>query len=257
LTEKTALVTGGGSGIGRATALALAREGAHVVVSDIAIDGLNTTLAMIDHAGGDAIGVTGDVSIGSHVEEMVQATIDRFGRIDCAFNNAGIAGRAGTLTIDLTEDDWDQVIRVNLKGVWLCMKYQIPHMLEQGGGAIVNTSSIAGLVGLTGSSAYTASKHGVVGLTKTAALEFADRGLRINAVCPGVVQTPLVERIITDIPEREELYLSSMPVGRLGDPTEVAEAVVWLCSDAASLVTGHAFPVDGGYVAVTDTRCGC
>ncbi|MFQ5426428.1 MAG: SDR family oxidoreductase, partial [Gaiellales bacterium] len=193
--------------------------------------------------------IEADVSESAEVSAMVESVVRRHGRLDCAFNNAGIEGDVGTQTADYDEDDWDRVIRVNLKSVWLCMRYEIAQMLEQGGGAIVNTASVAGLVGLVGSSPYVASKHGVVGITKTAALEYAEQGIRVNAVCPGVFRTPLVERIIAKRPEREELYLSAQPIGRLGEPEELAATVAWLCSDAASFVTGHALPVDGGYVA--------
>jgi NAD(P)-dependent dehydrogenase (short-subunit alcohol dehydrogenase family) len=246
---KVALVTGGGSGIGRETALTFARRGAHVVIADVNAAGGAETLRQIAAAGGEAAFVLTDVSQGHQVEAMVQLAVTRFGRLDMAFNNAGIEGKVGTSTIDYSEEDWDRVIQVDLKGVWLCMKYEITQMLRQGSGAIVNTSSIAGLVGLTGSSPYVASKHGVIGLTKTAALEYAQQGIRVNAVCPGVVRTPLVERIIGDVEGREQQYMEAQPIGRMGAPLEIAEAVLWLCSDAASFVTGHALSVDGGYVA--------
>jgi NAD(P)-dependent dehydrogenase (short-subunit alcohol dehydrogenase family) len=247
--DKVALVTGGGSGLGRATVQTLAREGAKVLVADVDLAGAAATVRLISDAGGEASAFAMDVTIATQVEAMVETTIERYGRLDCAFNNAGIPGQVGTSVIDYTEEDWDRVVAVNLKGVWLCMKYEIKQMLAQGGGAVVNTASIAGLVGLVGSSPYVASKHGVVGLTKTAALEYAQQNIRVNAVCPGVFKTPLVDKVIAEHPEREELYLTAQPIGRLGRPEELAEAVVWLCSDAASFVTGHAFPVDGGYVA--------
>jgi NAD(P)-dependent dehydrogenase (short-subunit alcohol dehydrogenase family) len=247
--NKIALVTGGGSGLGRATVQALTREGAKVLIADLNLESAHETATMVAETGGEASAFAMDVTIAAQAEAMVQTTVERYGRLDCAFNNAGIPGKVGTSVIDYEEKDWDRVIAVDLKGVWLGMKYEIKQMLKQGGGVVVNTASIAGLVGLVGSSPYVASKHGVVGLTKTAALEFAQQNIRVNAVCPGVFRTPLVEKIIAELPEREELYLSAQPIGRMGRPEELAEAVVWLCSDAASFVTGHAFPVDGGYVA--------
>ncbi|MEE2873425.1 MAG: SDR family oxidoreductase [Candidatus Latescibacterota bacterium] len=247
--NKIALVTGGGSGLGRATVQALAREGAKVLVADLNLESAHETVTMVAETGGEASAFAMDVTVAAQVEAMVQMTVERYGRLDCAFNNAGIPGKVGTSVIDYEEEDWDRVIAVDLKGVWLGMKYELKQMLKQGRGVVVNTASIAGLVGLVGSSPYVASKHGVVGLTKTAALEFAQQNIRVNAVCPGVFRTPLVEKVIAELPEREELYLSAQPIGRMGRPEELAEAVVWLCSDAASFVTGHAFPVDGGYVA--------
>ena len=247
--NKIALVTGGGSGLGRATVQALAREGAKVLVADLNLESAHETVTMVAETGGEASTYAMDVTIAAQVEAMVNATVERYGRLDCAFNNAGIPGKVGTSVFDYEEEDWDRVSAVDLKGVWLGMKYELKQMLKQGSGVVVNTASIAGLVGLVGSSPYVASKHGVVGLTKTAALEFAQQNIRVNAVCPGVFRTPLVEKIIAELPEREELYLSAQPIGRMGRPEELAEAVVWLCSDAASFVTGHAFPVDGGYVA--------
>ncbi len=249
LADKVVLVTGGGSGIGRAIAEACAHEGAAVAVADIDAAGGAKTCELIVSAGGEASFISADVTIAVDVEAMVAATVATHGRIDCACNNAGVEGKVGTTTVDYEEADWDHVVNVDLKGVWLCMKYEIAEMLGQGAGAIVNTASVAGLVGLAGSSPYVASKHGVVGLTKTAALEFATKGVRVNAVCPGVIDTPLVDRILARSPEREQFYLDAQPIGRLGTPEEVAAATVWLCSDQASFVTGHAFPVDGGFVA--------
>jgi NAD(P)-dependent dehydrogenase (short-subunit alcohol dehydrogenase family) len=247
--DKIALVTGGGSGLGRATVQALAHEGAKVLVADVDLAGAEETVHLVAESGGEASAFATDLTIAAQVEAMVETAIARYGRLDCAFNNAGIPGQVGTSVIDYAEEDWDRVIAVDLKGVWLCMKYEIKQMLAQGGGAVVNTASVAGLVGLVGSAPYVASKHGVVGLTKTAALEYAQQNIRVNAVCPGVFKTPLVDKVLAEHPEREDLYLSAQPIGRLGRPEELAAAVVWLCSDAASFVTGHAFPVDGGYVA--------
>ncbi|MCY4387282.1 MAG: SDR family oxidoreductase [Desulfurellaceae bacterium] len=248
LDNKIALVTGAGSGIGRATALVFAREGAKVVVSDIVVEGGQETVQQIEAAGGEAIFVKADVSQAADVETLVAKTVETYGRLDCAFNNAGIEGGVKP-TIDCTEEEFDRTIAVNLTGVWLCMKYEIQQMLSQGGGTIVNTASAAGLVGFPGLPDYVASKHGVVGLTKTAALEYAKSGIRVNAVCPGVIQTPMVERGAQLSPGFDELAVSMEPVGRFGQPAEIGEAVVWLCSDAASFVTGIPMQVDGGLVA--------
>ena len=247
VTDKVALVTGGGSGIGRATALTFAREGARVVVSDVVAEAGQETVRLIAEAGGEARFVAADVSRAAEVEALVAGCIDAYGRLDCAHNNAGIEG-PGAQTVDYDEAAWERVIAINLTGVWLCMKYEIPAMLKHGGGAIVNTSSAAGLLGFRGGSAYVASKHGVLGLTKTAALEYAKAGLRVNAVCPGAIDTPMMGRITGHRPQRAERMAASEPVGRMGSPQEIAEAVVWLCSDAASFVTGHAMSVDGGLV---------
>jgi NAD(P)-dependent dehydrogenase (short-subunit alcohol dehydrogenase family) len=250
---KVALVTGGASGIGRATALAFAREGAKLIIADMNEDGGQQTVHMITEKGGEATFVQVDVTSASAVEAMIAKTVETYGRLDCAHNNAGISGRGiagthGALTADYPEERWQQVIAVNLTGVWLCMKYEIPQMLSQGGGTIVNTASIAGLIGGAGGAAYAASKHGVIGLTKTAALEYAQQGIRVNCVCPGYIQTPMTARGLSD-PERQAQIVARHPLGRVGTPGEIAEAVVWLCSDAASFVTGHTMTVDGGYVA--------
>ncbi len=248
--DKVALVTGGGSGIGRATALAFAMEGAKVVVADIDVRSGEDTVRAIDEAGGRSVFMRVDVSRAVEVKSMVEETLKIFGRLDCAFNNAGIAGVTHVPTAAYPEDIWDEVINVNLKGVWLCMKFELPPMLAQGKGAIVNTSSVAGLVGgRVSGAAYAASKHGVVGLTKVAALEYAKAGIRVNAVCPGIIRTPMVGRLLDDHPEAEAGFVAVEPVGRLGTPEEVADVVLWLCSDAASFVTGHAVAVDGGYTA--------
>lgn len=249
LSGRVALVTGGGSGIGKATALAFAREGARVVVSDVNVDSGNATVAEIESAGRHAVFVKADVSQRNDVEAMINKTIEVYGQLDCAFNNAGIEGQVGTPISDYPEDNWDQVIDINLKGVWLCMKYELAHMLKQGGGTIVNTASVAGLVGGSFGAAYHASKHGVVGLTKAAAIEYGEAAVRVNAVCPGVIRTEMAERLIRDDDNIETAVTSRHPIGRLGTADEVAETVVWLSSDAASFVTGHALAVDGGFVA--------
>lgn len=246
LADKVALVTGGSSGIGQATALALAKEGAKVVVADLNVSGGEQTVHQIIQAGGESIFVDADVTKADSVEGMVNRTVESYGRLDCAFNNAGV-GRGGS-TVDCTEEDWELTIKVNLTGVWLSMKYEIPQMLKQSSGAIVNTSSAYGLAAAGGSPAYVASKHGVVGLTKATAMEYAAEGIRVNAVCPGHIRTPMIETSLND-PERKALMLSRHPIGRIGNPEDVAQAVVWLCSDAASFVTGHAMSVDGGWVA--------
>ncbi len=245
---KVALVTGGGSGIGRATSLAFAREGAKVVAADIVVAGGEETVRMIKAAGGEATFIQVDVSKAAEVEALIKKTVETYGRLDCAFNNAGIEGQMAP-TVESSEENWDRVIAINLKGVWLCIKSEIAQMLKQGGGAIVNTALIAGLVGGAGASAYVASKHGVNGLTKTAALEYAKQGIRVNAVCPGVIHTPMVERAVGSNPQMAEMMVAMEPVGRLGKPEEIAEAVVWLCSDAASFVTGLPMAVDGGLTA--------
>jgi NAD(P)-dependent dehydrogenase (short-subunit alcohol dehydrogenase family) len=253
LAGKVMLVTGGASGIGRATALACAREGARLIIADLQEEGGQHTVHLITAQGGEASFVQTDVTHATAVEALIARAVERYGRLDCAHNNAGISGRgiAGdhrALTAEYPDDRWHQVIASNLTGVWLCMKYELRQMLTQGGGAIVNTASIGGLVALPGNAAYVASKHGVVGLTRTAAVEYAKHGIRVNCVCPGYIHTPMTAPGMHD-PNRMALMIASEPVGRMGDPTEVAAAVVWLCSDAASFVTGHAMAVDGGYLA--------
>lgn len=244
--NKVAIVTGGSFGIGRATAIAFAKRGAKVAVVDCVAD--NETLDIIKSSGGDAIFINCDVSKDTDVRNMISEVVETYGGIDYAFNNAGIEGISAT-THECTEEIWERTIGVNLKGIWLCMKYEIQQMLKQGKGAIVNTASIAGLVGFQGLPAYTASKHGVIGLTKTAALEYAKLGIRINAVCPGVIKTPMVDRFTGKNKEVEKQFENMEPVGRMGQPEEVAEAAIWLCSDAASFVTGDAMAVDGGWIA--------
>ncbi len=249
LVGKVALVTGGASGIGRATALAFAREGAKAVVSDVDVEGGNETVRMIKNSGGDATFVKADVSISDEVEALVHKTVETYGQLDCAFNNAGLEREFTNPDERYTEDTFQSVIDTNLKSVWLCMKYEIPQMLEQGFGAIVNTSSIAGLVGVPRQPIYVASKHAVSGLTKSSAVEYADRGIRINAVCPGLIDTPLMDRIYASNPDLKAEANGWQPIGRTGQPEEIAEAVIWLCSDKASFVVGHMMTVDGGLVA--------
>lgn len=246
LEGKVALVTGAGSGIGRACAQMFASKGAKVVVSDIVVAGGEETVEMIIKAGGEAIFVRTDVTSSIDVQEMVGKAIQTYGRLDCAHNNAGLPSFVRDVA-DITEEQWDRVINVNLKGIFLCMKYEIPQMLKQGKGAIVNTASVFAVVGAAQRAEYTASKHGVAGLTKSAALDYATRGIRINAVCPGTVRTPLVETIIARRPEAEGEILNMLPIGRLADAKEIANAVVWLASDEASFVTGHIMSVDGGW----------
>jgi NAD(P)-dependent dehydrogenase (short-subunit alcohol dehydrogenase family) len=247
--DNVAIVTGGASGMGRAAAIAFAREGAAVVVADIAASGGLQTVAAIHEAGGEALFVECDVSRAEDVRGMVDSAVKTYGRTDCAFNNAGIEGVLCSTT-EITEEQFDQVVRVNLKGVWLCMKHEIPFMVKQGKGAIVNMASISGVVGLRAMPAYSASKHGIVGLTRSAALEFAPTGVRINAVGPGGIDTPLAERVLQVAgPEVYAAMVAAHPLGRLGTPEEVAESVVWLCSDRASFVTGHVMMVDGGWAA--------
>jgi NAD(P)-dependent dehydrogenase (short-subunit alcohol dehydrogenase family) len=248
LEKKVALVTGAGSGIGRTSAIAFAKEGARVVVADCLAESVEETKSMINENGGEAISVIADVSKSIEVQAMVNEAVEAYGRLDCAYNNAGVAAPP-KVTPDTSEEDWDRVIGINLKGVWLCMKYEIPEMLKQNKGAIVNAASMLGLIGLGKRSAYAASKHGVVGLTKVAALEYADSGIRVNAICPAVVITPIVQSIIASDPQAESQLLSMIPMGRLGSLDEIAEAVVWLCSDASSYITGHALSIDGGAVA--------
>jgi NAD(P)-dependent dehydrogenase (short-subunit alcohol dehydrogenase family) len=247
--EQAALVTGASSGIGRATALAFAREGARVVVADVLSDGGEQTARLIRDQGGQAVFVQTDVSRPADVDRAVTEAMTRYGRLDFAFNNAGIEGVMAT-TSECTEENWDRTLAINLKGVWLCMKNELPRMLGgKRGGAIVNCSSVAGLVGFPRLPAYVASKHGIVGLTKAAALECAKDGVRINAVCPGVIRTPMVDRLVKAHPEMETQLAAGEPIGRMGRPEEIAAAVIWLCSDASSFVTGQAIAVDGGWTA--------
>jgi NAD(P)-dependent dehydrogenase (short-subunit alcohol dehydrogenase family) len=244
---KVVVTTGAASGIGRATALALAREGARLVLGDVA-DAGEETARDARALGAQAEFVPADVTRQTDVDALVARALSRHGRLDCAVNNAGIEGALRD-TAEYPEDIFERVIQVNLIGVWRCLRAEVPAMLRTGGGAIVNTASVAGLVGAGALSAYVASKHGVVGLTRSAAIEYAKAGIRVNAVCPGVIDTPMVDRLSAEMPTLREALIAMKPMGRLGQPEEVAEAVVWLCSDAASFVTGHALAVDGGYVA--------
>lgn len=244
-TGKVAFVTGAANGIGRATALAFAREGANVVVADISEQGNQETARMIEELGGQAIAIRCDVTRSEDVKAALDKAVEVFGHLDVAFNNAG-SEQAITATADLTEEEWDRIVSINLRSVFLCMKYEIPLMLGQGNGAIVNTSSGAGVKGFKGQAAYASAKHGVVGLTKSAALDYASQNIRINAVCPGIIDTPMMDRFSGGTPEGRQRVISQEPIGRMGQPEEIANAVVWLCSDAASFAIGHALVIDGG-----------
>jgi NAD(P)-dependent dehydrogenase (short-subunit alcohol dehydrogenase family) len=248
LDGKVALVTGGGSGMGRASALEFAAQGAKVVVADYVAEGGERTVAVLRDKGGEATFVQADVSNPTQVQALIKKVVDTYGRLDCAHNNAGIEGLIGPLA-ECTVENWNRIIATNLTGVWLCMKYEIPQMLKQGGGAIVNTASAAGLEGIVGLAAYCSSKHGVVALTKVGAKDYAKTGIRVNAVCPGPIDTPMLERIADVSAATIQNAGDSTPMGRNGKPEEVARVAVWLCSDAASYVTGVAMPVDGGFVA--------
>lgn len=245
---KVVLVTGAGSGIGRAAALAFAQEGAWVAVSDLNEEGGIKTVEMILKNGGEATFFQCDVSSPDSVKNLVEHVEKRMGGINSAFNNAGIEGEQAFIA-ESSEDNWNRVINVNLRSIWLCMKYEISSMIKKGGGSVVNCASIAGLVGFPAIPAYVASKHGVIGLTKNAALEYAQNNIRVNAVCPGVIQTPMIDRFTKGDAAAFEQLQKSTPMGRVGRPEEIAAAVVWLCSEQASFVTGHALVADGGWVA--------
>ncbi|MGB3514131.1 MAG: SDR family oxidoreductase [Microcoleaceae cyanobacterium] len=243
---KVALVTGGSSGIGKATALAFAQAGAKVVIASRGVEEGEQAVHEICARGSDAIFVKTDVSQAKEVEALVNKTVDIYGRLDCAFNNAGVTKMCSL--IDSGEDDWDYIMNINLKGVWLCMKYEIAQMLKQGSGAIINTSSVAGAIGVVNFSVYSASKSGVIGMTKAAAVEYAKLGIRINAVSPGIIQSPILETFST---EQLNQFLEDHPhpIGRFGTPEEIGEVAMWLCSERASFVTGHNLIIDGGYTA--------
>ena len=252
LEGKSALVTGGASGIGRATALAFAREGARVAVADILEDAAQNTVSEIKAMGGQALAIACDVTDDDAVKAMIARAVDAFGGLDCAFNNAGIApyqvNAGGQKIADVAPEAWRRLIDVNLTGVWLCLRHEVAQMRAQGsGGVIINTASILGLVGTATSSAYVAAKHGVVGLTKTAAADHAEDNIRVNAVCPGYIETPMTEETMR---RRGERILARVPMARMGKAGEIAEAVVWLCSPKASFVTGVSWAVDGGYTAI-------
>lgn len=249
LAGKSAIVTGGGSGIGRAAAIVLAREGARVMIGDVSEPDAVETVRMIRENRGEADCIKCDVARAADADALVAAAVSKFGRLDCAFNNAGIDGRGGRVH-ECTEENWNRVMSINLTGVWLCMKAEIAQMLKQGkGGAIVNTSSDAGLIGVAGLPAYVAAKHGVAGLTKAAAIEYGRHNIRVNAVCPGPIRTPMLGRLLNARPEAESKMARSEPLKRLGEPSEIGEAVAWLCSDRASYVHGLPMPVDGGFMA--------
>ena len=247
--DKVVLVTGGGGDIGRATALAFASAGAVVTVTDISREAGQATVAQITAKGGKAAFIHADVGRAADVKALVEQVVAAHGRLDCAFNNAGIEEEHMRLA-DCTEDTFDRIMNVNVKGVWLCMKHQLAQMHAQGSGAIVNTASVAGLVGAPKMAAYSASKHAVVGLTKSAAVEYGRKGVRVNAVCPGIIRTQMYERALQADPQVEKFAVAAHPIGRLGRAEEVAAVVLWLCSDAASFVTGHAHTVDGGLTAL-------
>ena len=245
LENKIALITGGSSGIGRSTAIAFAEKGAKVVIASRRKKEGEETVQLVQEAGSEAFFVQTDVTKATEVENLISQAVETYGRVDYAFNNAGLEG-TGLSIIEQTEDDWNPIIDTNLKGTWLSMKYEIPQMLKQGGGAIVNNTSILGIVGRGNLSIYCAGKHGIIGLTKSLALEYAKVGIRINAVCPGAIETDMLDRVLGGNSQIKVKMAAAYPLGRIGTPEDVAKAVVWLCSDAASFITGHSLPIDGG-----------
>ncbi|MEQ8231642.1 MAG: SDR family oxidoreductase [Gammaproteobacteria bacterium] len=247
LDGKVAVVTGGASGIGRATVEAFADAGARVAIADVTPDAGAALVSALEAQGREVVYIDTDVTRASAVEALFDAVMTRWGRLDCAFNNAGVADQP-LFTIDATEENFDRVTAVNLKGVWLCLRRELKEMARAGGGSIVNTASVAGLVGWRGAAVYSATKHGVIGLTRSAALEYARDGVRVNAVCPGVIDTPMGASATQAVGKVHDMMLAKHPQGRFGTPMEVARAVLWLCSEESSFTTGHALTVDGGYV---------
>ena len=246
LKNKVAIITGGTSGIGRETALLFAEAGAKVVVAGRREAEGKETVDLMRKAGGDGLFVKADVSKAADVRALVQKTVEKFGRLDTAFNNAGIEGNWMPM-VDISEEEWDRVLDINLKGMFLCLKYEIPQLLKNGGGTIVNMSSVAGLMGTPAAAPYGASKHGVISLTRTAALEHAKQKIRVNAVCPAVIESPMENRLFGE-PEAQKFAVGMHPIGRIGTPREVAEAVLWMCSEKSSFMTGHYIVVDGGFL---------
>jgi len=245
---KVAIITGAASGIGRATAELFAVHGAAIVAADIDEEGAQETLKKVKKTGGKGIALEVDIANEDHIRSMVEKTIENFGRLDFACNNAGIEGEQA-FTAECSRDNWNKVTDINLQGTWLCMKYELPELLKVEDGAIVNVSSIAGVLGFPGIPAYVSSKHGINGLTKTAALEYADKGIRVNSVCPGAIETPMIDRFVGEESEERKNLKAQHPMGRFGYPEEVAEAIVWLCSEKASFITGQILGVDGGFTA--------